>query len=272
LLDWRFLTVAFTGAAFLVACASEPAATGKKTKRTPIDPGEGFFDDDVAASEDGLEPTTDPDSGAFGAPERPAPPGPKDAGPVIDAGPGDGGPVVKTYCEGSLKAGDLQIGELLLSARAGSGDDGEWVEIRSTRTCWLKLKGVLIESPRGAAAPNATTILEDYELGPKASFVVADSADPVKNHALPGKVFAWDATDVLKNDGDTVNVKLGATVIDTLTYPSFTNLVPGRTVSFPDDCPASTRSDWTRWSLSFDTWAVGFKGTPNAANDDVACF
>ena len=116
------------------------------------------------------------------------------------------------------------------------------------------------------------TIAEDYELAPLGTFIVADSADPAKNHNLPGKVFSWDATDVLKNDGDTVALKVGSTVIDTLTYPAFSNLEPGRTLSFPDDCAVAVRNDWLRWSLSFDAWKPGFKGTPNATNDDVACY
>ena len=272
-LDWRFLTVAFTGAALLAACASAPAATNTKTKRAPAEPGDEFFDEDVVSTDDGLTPTNNPDSGAFGASERPSPSGAKDAGaPLVDAGPSDGGPIVKTYCSGPLAAGDLQIGELLLSSRAGSGDEGEWVEIRSTRPCWLKLKGLVVESPRGTSAPNSATVTEDFELGPKASFVVADSADPLKNNSLPGKVFAWGAADVLKNDGDTISVKMGAVVVDTLTYPAFSNLTAGRTLAFPDDCPATVRADWSRWSLSFGAWKAGFKGTPNATNGDVACY
>jgi hypothetical protein len=274
LLDWRFLTIAFTGAAFLFACASAPAASTKK-KRTPVEPGDEFYDDDIPSQEEGLSPTSNEDSGAFSpASERPSVSGPKDdgGGPVLDAGSDSGTVQPKVFCAGALAPGDLTIAELLINSRAGSGDDGEWVEIRSTRTCWLKLQGLVVESPRGTAAPNTTTIAEDFELAPKGSFVVADSADPAKNHALPGKVFAWGATDVLKNDGDTVALKLGATVIDSVTYPAFSNLEPGRTLAFPDDCPANVRTDWTRWSLTFDVYATGFKGTPNGANADVACY
>jgi len=276
LLSWRGIVVAFTGAAFLLACAADPAVSTKK-KRTPIEPGDEFYDDDIPSLEEGLAPTSNEDSGAFGAPERPSSAGPtkKDAGPVIvDAGTTDGGVVVppaKVYCDGPLVAGDLQISEMLISSRAGSNDDGEWVEIRSTRTCWLKLQGLAIESPRGTIV-NGVTVADNFELEPKGTFVVADSADPAKNHGLPGKIYAWGTTDVLKNDGDTLALKLGATVVDTLTYPSFSNLIAGRALAFPSDCPATVRSDWQRWSLTFDEYKVGFKGTPNAANDDVACY
>lgn len=274
--SFRSVTLLLTAASFLFACASAPSATGTKKKRTPVEPGDEWYDDDIPSQEQGLEPTSNTDSGAFGASSRPAASG-KDGGSATDGGVlvdggSDGGVVTRAFCTGALKAGDLSISELLVSSRAGSSDDGEWVEIRSTRTCWLKIKGLSIESPRGTAAANAMTIAEDYELAPGGTFVVAGTADPTKNHDLPGKVFSWDATDILKNDGDTVVLKLGSTVVDTLTYPAFSNLEPGRTLSFPDDCAVGVRGDWLRWSLSFDTWSVGFKGTPNATNDDVACY
>lgn len=265
------LAVLVTGAAFLFACTAEQAA-GTKKRRTPMEPGDEFYDDDIPSVEEGLAPTLNEDSGAFGASSRPSS-GPKDGGPIVDAGPRDSGPVgPKVYCDGALKTGDLAVAELLISSRAGSGDDGEWIEIRSTRTCWLKLKGLTISSPRGTATSNSVQIAEDYELEPRGSFVVADSLDPLKNHGLAGKVFAWEAADVLKNDGDTIKLELGAAVVDTLTYPAFSNLVAGRTLAFPDDCAWGVRADWQRWSLTFDEWKPGFKGTPNATNDDVACY
>jgi hypothetical protein len=269
-LDWRLVTVAFTGAAFLFACASAPAASTKK-KRTPVEPGDEFYEDPPSA-EEGLSPTATEDSGAFSpAGERPAPAA-KDAGPLLDAGSDSGAVVPKVFCTGPLAAGDLAVSEILISSRAGSNDDGEWVEIRSTRTCWLQVKGLAIESPRGSLAPNVVTIAEEFELAPKGTFVVAGSADPLKNHSLPGKVFAWAGVDILKNDGDTVALKANGVVVDTVTYPAFSNLEPGRSLAFPDDCPANVRSDWARWSLTFDVVMPGFKGTPNAANDDVACY
>lgn len=272
LTSFRSLALLFTGAAFLLACTAEQAATSTKKRRTPVEPGDEFYDDDIPVLDQGLAPTPNEDSGAFGASARPAS-GPKDSGgPRLDAGAADSGTVLpKVYCDGSLGAGDLAIAELLITSRAGSNDDGEWVEIRSTRTCWLKLNGLTISSPRGTSSDSAQ-ITEDYELEPGGSFIVADSLDPLKNHGLTGKLFAWQASDVLKNGGDTLELKLGATVVDTLTYPAFSNLTPGRTLAFPDDCAWNVRADWQRWSLTFTDYSAGFKGTPNATNDDVACY
>jgi hypothetical protein len=269
--SFRSIVALVSGAAFLFACAAEEVAT-KKRKKSPIDPGDERYDDEVPVEEQPIEPTyVNEDNGAFQpAPGRPAS-GNKDGG-----GPkADGGIVTKTFCNSGapIVAGDLAVVELLIASRTGSGDDGEWLEVQNTHEdCWLKLTGVTVESPRGLAAPNIATVTDGLELAPLGSFVVADSADPAKNGGLTGSVFAWNATDVLKNDGDSVLVKVGATTVDTVTYPGFSNIETGRTLSFPSDCKWTDRASWDRWSLSFDTWAAGKRGTPNAANADVACF
>lgn len=272
--SWRAFVCVLTGASLLAACTLGETAT-KKKKKNPIDPDDEFWGDGLPLVEPPMEPdNVDDNSGAFGAGERPASssggsPG-RDGG-IVKPEP-DAGPVPKTYCGTTLKAGDLAIVELMITSKSGSGDYGEWVEIQNTRDCWLKLQGVAVESPRGSADPNVATITDDFELEPHGTFVVADSTDPVKNHGLKGKVVAWEAADVLKNDGDTLTVKLGNIQIDTLTYPAFNNLTPGRALSFPSDCAWADRPSWERWSLTFTEFSPGYKGTPNGDNADVACF
>jgi len=273
-LSFRTVVAFVTGAAFLLACTA--AETSKKKKKSPVDPGDEWYDDEVPSEEQPIEPAyVNEDSGAFTpAPGRPSS-GQKDGGgPKVDGGTTtDGGVVVKTFCNAPLQAGDLAVVEILIASRTGSGDDGEWLEVQNTHdNCWLKLTGVTVESPRGAAAPNIATVTDGLELAPLGSFIVADSTDAAKNGGLKGDVFAFNATDVLKNDGDTILIKSGATQIDSITYPGFSNIETGRTLAFPSDCKWSDRSSWERWSLSFDTWSTGKRGTPNAANADVACF
>lgn len=274
-LTFRSVVALVTGAAFLFACAAEETAA-KRKKKGPIDPGDEWYDDEVPTEEMPIEPTyVNEDSGAFQpAAGRPAN-GTKDAGgPKVDAATtNDGGVVTKNFCAAPLAAGDLAVVEILIASRTGSGDDGEWLEVQNTHAdCWLKLTGVTVESPRGLAQPNVATVTDGLELAPLASFLVADSVDPAKNGGLKGSVFAWSATDVLKNDGDSVLVKAGAVTVDTITYPGFSNIETGRTLAFPADCKWTDRSSWERWSLSFDSWSAGKRGTPGGPNADVACF
>src|SRR5207249_9600377 len=123
-----------------------------------------------------------------------------DAGmPMADAGPNNA-------CMGSVGPGDFKIVEIMIASASGSGDKGEWVEIQSTRDCTLNAKGLSITSPRGTGS-DTITITTDAFISKYATFVVADSATSSINHGLPGKVFEWNNTDVLKNDGDTITIK-----------------------------------------------------------------
>ncbi len=266
--------VVIVGAAALSACSTAP-----EKKKGALPTGDGFDDDGTGADVDPSKPpdTSTGTSGSFGAPDRPAG---ADAGGgrsadggvvVVDAGK-DAGPPPKVYCTGAVKAGDLAVVELMILSKAGTPDSGEWVEIQNTQNCWLKLQNLRIESPRGATGVDFATITTPFELEPHGIFLVADTLDSTQNHRLTAPLFSFGSSDVLKNDGDTVIVKMGTTVIDTITYPSFSNLTPGRSLSFPLDCAWSDRSSWQRWSLSFDEWEPGFKGTPNDDNFDVACY
>jgi hypothetical protein len=117
-------------------------------------------------------------------------------------------------------------------------------------------------------------------LGPNETLIVADSTLDAENNALPGTVLSWIATDALTNEGDTITLSVDGTTIDTITYGDFSAATHiGRSVSFPVDCEWSVRGDWSRWSWSFNVWqaassdaGVPMKGTPNADNDDVACY
>lgn len=269
----------------LVTSACSSATT--RTSRAQATPGDDFYEEEPL-----VEPS-EPDSvnpNGFQAGERPAgapdaappPPPPVDAAPPPadaarpDAGPPDAsvdaGPPPKVYCP-PLVAGDLAITEFLISSRAGSGDNAEWVEITSRRSaCTLKLDGLVVESPKGAAFDTAT-LPAGAELPPLGSFVVAGSLAGARALGLPEPVYAFERTDVLKNDGDRITVRAGTTVVDQLDYPGFSNVTPARSVAFPSNCPAAVRGDWGRWSLTFSTYAGGAqRGTPGRDNVDVTCY
>ncbi len=189
---------------------------------------------------------------------------PPDAG-VVDA------PDIDARCAGPLAPGDLSIVELMIASQAGTGDHGEWVEVRSSRDCALDLFGLHADSPRGTRSDTAD-VTTDLWLLPGQAFVIADSSDPGSNHSLPGPLVTWagEPSDVLRNSGDTVTLSLGGVVLDTVTYPSMT-LTDGTSKSFPEDCPPGDRSDFTQWEDSTSSWTPGMNGTPAAPNTDVHC-
>jgi hypothetical protein len=266
---------AICGVVAMSFAACSAAATTKKAK---ADGGEVFEED---PGDPILEPARPPDynnedSGAFDVPERKNNGAPTDGGTrtgvdagKFDAGLADGGVAL---CTGPLALGDVKVVEIMVNSTTGSGDKGEWVELQSTRTCKLNVKGLTISSPRGTTATDSVTITTDLFLKPNDTFIVAGSSDPAMNHGLTGTVLSWNSADALKNDGDTIDVKSGTTVIDTVTYPKLSTTTAGRSISFPLDCAWSVRPSWDRWSYSFDYYSGTFQGTPNADNDDVACY
>jgi hypothetical protein len=191
--------------------------------------------------------------------------------PPVDAS----APVVAAVPDGACPSppfsGDLVIDELMIESVAGTGDYGEWLEVKSTRPCALDLRGLHGEAPSGLKV-RTFDVVEDLWLEPAGTFVVADSYDPAINHDLPGTVIAWAGQpgDVLRNKGGTVSLLFQGTLIDSVTYPAL-KLVVGASTSFPANCPLSRRSDWTAWQTSSASWFPAFYGTPNGPNEDVIC-
>ncbi len=174
-------------------------------------------------------------------------------------------------CPSPLAPGDLLIDELMIESVAGTGDYGEWLEVRSTLACSADLRGLHGECPSGAKV-RTFDVTEHLWIPAGGTFVVADSYDPAINHDLPGNVIAWSGQpgDVLRNKGATLSLQVQDQLIDSVTYPAL-KLTVGTTLEFPSDCPPSRRSDWTAWEPSITSWFPGFFGTPNAPNTDVSC-
>ena len=227
----------------------------------------GFFATDAPTGDEAgpIVIASSPDDAGSARPSAPAPE-PTDASgpPVVDGAP-DGA------CTQPLAAGALAIDELMIESVAGAGDYGQWIEVANTRACTVNLVGLHGECAKGAKV-NTFDVISDLWIEPGATFLVADSSDPAVDHYLPGALLVWfgQPGGVLRKEGGTVTLMLGATIIDSVTYPSMKPVV-GASISFPSDCAPAQRSDWTAWQTSTFSWFPGFLGTPNAPNDDVHC-
>jgi hypothetical protein len=174
-------------------------------------------------------------------------------------------------CTAPLGPGTLVIDELMVESVAGTGDYGEWLEVRSTTPCAVSLRGLHGSCPVGMKV-HTFDVTDDLWVGPLGTFVVADSTDPAINHDVPGLLVGWAGQpgDVLRNKGGTVTLTVSDVIVDSVTFPAL-KLVVGASVAFPSSCPDSRRSDWSSWQTSNASWFPGFYGTPNAPNDDVTC-
>ena len=261
-------------------CIGADTAAAPDPSAVTIDDDAGFV---VALPEfDGswIQPATARDASLIVAPPQATTP-PSDPGIVaaIDGGPpseaASGPSLVDSStpdkCPGLLGPGDLAIDELMITSVAGSGDDGEWIEIQSTRDCSLDLQGLHGECPDGAKV-RSFDVGSAMTLPPFGTFLVADSSDPAVNHQLPGALLVWagHVGDVLRKAGATITLTMNGTLVDSVTYPSL-KLAVGQSLAFPSDCDPSVRSDWTVWQPSIASWFPAFFGTPNAPNDDVHC-
>jgi hypothetical protein len=184
--------------------------------------------------------------------------------PPFDAGEGG-------ICPGPVGPGDLVIDEMMIESVAGSGDHGEWLEIRSTLACALDLRGLHGDAPAGNKV-RTFVVGDDLWIPARGTLVVADSTNAAINHALPGLLVAWSGQpgDVLRNKGATITLRMNGLVIDAVTYPALP-LIAGTSLAFPGDCTPDRRVDWTAWQSSTSSWYAGLYGTPNAPNLDVQC-
>jgi hypothetical protein len=230
--------------------SSEPSADDATVTTTSVDDAGAII---VVIIDDG-SPANDDGSDADDAP----------TGPPFDAG--DAG-----ICTKAPSSQSLMIVELMIESTPGTGDHGEWLEVASTLECAIDLKGLHGDCPTGAKV-NTFAIDDDVWIPALGTFVVADSTDPAVNHDLPGLVIPWagEPGDVLRNEGATVTLLLGNTIIDSVTYPNL-KLAPGNSVAFPRDCAPSLRPEWSMWRNSTASWFPAFTGTPNAPNNDVHC-
>jgi hypothetical protein len=193
---------------------------------------------------------------------------------VFDGGGSEGGlpdAGEDASCTLPLGPGVLVIEEMMIASVAGTGDYGQWIEIASTASCAVDLSGLHAECPVGSKV-RTLDVGEDVWIPPGGRFLIADSIDPAINHYLPGTVLAWDGDpgSVLRKSGGTVSLMANGAIVDSVTWPKLA-VVVGASVAFPDDCPPSERSDWTKWQTSTASWFPGYYGTPSAPNTDVSC-
>jgi hypothetical protein len=267
------LIVLLLPSAFACAIGAPPAADPPPAGSLDDDAGYGgtWSGDDGAVDDDAatgwMSPTSPPEAAAW-PPGNDATP---DAGPSDDVAAPEPDATPDGSCSAPLAAGDLVIDELMIESVAGTGDYGEWLELRSTQPCAINLNGLHGECASGAKV-RTFDVTDDTWLPSLSTFVVADTLDPSINHDLPGSLIAWAGRpgDVLRNKGATISLLMQGMLVDSVTYPAL-KLTVGASTAFPADCPPLRRSDWTAWQTSNASWFPGFLGTPNAPNVDVHC-
>ncbi len=121
----------------------------------------------------------------------------------------------KESAPGGIAVGDLVISEIMANGNGGSGDIGEWFEIANVSGKDLDLNGVTIA---GKSTDTPIEIKTPTPLKAGEFAVFGPSSDATKNGGYKPILTYTQSKFPLGNDDDTVTIKLGSLVIDTVTY------------------------------------------------------
>lgn len=161
-------------------------------------------------------------------------------------------------------AGELVIQEIMHTPLAVADAAGEWFEIKNVSARPLNLDGLILESggePAYTAQFGGLNLLEPGEL-----FVLGINSDMATNNGV-----SVDAayTDLVLDATDTLEIRVGATVIDTLSWDSATTWPAGNgaSMNFGAQHAPADNGDAANWCDSTTALGTDF-GTPGAANID----
>lgn len=211
----------------------------------------------VDASHDAGATTTDAAVGPVDAGT-----GVRDAGADAGPAPTDAGP--PRPC--APTSATLAITEVMIASISGSGDRGEWFEVVSTATCAMDLTGLVIESVAGVGAPVMHTVTS-ATIPAGDHFVFAMSAVAAENHGLAHD-YVYGSTISFANGGGTLRLRVGATVVDEVSWPSG-GFTYASARQFPAGAALDTNGTWAFWCDATNVYSsMGgtFLGTPGMAN------
>lgn len=153
--------------------------------------------------------------------------------------------------------GEVIVTEFMARSQSGTGDTGEWVELYNATTRLLELQGCRIQDD----GTNSHQVGASVVMEPGAYVVLAASADPGKNHALPPVAYAYGEAFVLGNSGDEIELVCGDVEIDKVVYTS-SKVVLAKSASLD-----MSNGKWCGATTPYSTsGGTTWYGTPGAAN------
>lgn len=183
----------------------------------------------------------------------------------IDCG-ADGSICVGGVCGGARgpQPGEIVITEVMYDPHGALADaTAEWIEVHNVTDLPLALDGCEI-------ADSASGVpLVGLEIAPRGYLVFANSDNPAVNGGLVDVATVFDFA--LTNGGDSVNLRCGGVVIDTISYDdgiTFPNAQAASISLDVDRYSAAQNDDGAAWCLAVDVYHApsGQLGTPGAPN------
>lgn len=163
-------------------------------------------------------------------------------------------------------AGDLIITEVMYNPST-SEPAGEWFEVHNPTGDQIMLDGLLISDSRGQMR-GQTISAPGLIIEPFGYAVLGASADTSNNGGVVLDAEFGNGV-ALNNSGDTVEISLRGTVIDSLAYTA--SWPGGNGTSMCLKFPYGDRTVSSSWSDSVGTFGSGQNGHPGVASDAMNC-
>lgn len=157
--------------------------------------------------------------------------------------------------------GELVLTEIMARAAAGTGDRGEYIEVFNTTRSPLQLEGCAI------ADNTSHTIAGSLIVEPQGYAVFALSGTASENGGIPSVAYVYSGI-ALNNGGETIVVRCGDLVLDSVTYTAAW-VALGASIQHnstpPDAILNDVRANWCIAPASATFGTAGRLGTPGAA-------
>ncbi len=163
----------------------------------------------------------------------------------------------------SANAGDLTITEIMTNPEAVADTAGEWFEVINNTARSINVDGLVLESMGDTAYTFA--IGAPKLIAPNARYVFGINDDNLTNG---GVTVNQQYVGIVLNAADSITLKSGATIIDTVTWDATFPTTPGKSMTFGNQRNPATDDNLLAASWCDAITALGTDfGTPGAAND-----
>jgi hypothetical protein len=163
----------------------------------------------------------------------------------------------------SANAGDLTITEIMTNPEAVADTAGEWFEIINNTARSINVDGLVLESMGDTAYTFA--IGAPKLIAPGARYVFGINNDNLTNG---GVTVNQKYVGIVLDAADSITLKSGATVIDTVTWDGTFPMTPGKSMTFGNQYNPAVDDNALAASWCDGITALGTDfGTPGAAND-----
>ncbi|MCO4760791.1 MAG: lamin tail domain-containing protein [Myxococcales bacterium] len=162
------------------------------------------------------------------------------------------------------KVGDLVISELMVRAKSGNGDNGEWIELTNISSVTIDLEGLELLY-KTSVKFKLTGKGKPLTIKPGGRFVIGRSSKSSDNFGAT--IDLVQTVISMSNSGGKLTLKAGKTTLDAVSYEKAAVVLGSALQLSSDKMTAKGNDDAKAWCTATQSFgSAGKKGTPGAAN------